>query len=239
MKKSKKAVQIFSVMVLVLSLFFSPAIAAAAVELATTYPGIAAGSGEVVTFPLEIVNNGSQSRVVTLQVEALPEGWHASIEGKGRQVNQVYVFANSEADADLKVHAAGVADRQGDRVRAGDRVGVGRLLADRRREIVHPIAPIPVVAGDGATAAVRRRCRRVDRNGHVADGDRERGRIRSIAWIAVVGAIVRLKPVHGRRRRTSQVDAAAKDVAHDRGHEAEGPRHAYGHGVAGAVAARS
>ncbi|NLM52336.1 MAG: alpha-galactosidase [Firmicutes bacterium] len=103
MKKSKKAVQIFSVMVLVLSLFFSPAIAAAAVELATTYPGIAAGSGEVVTFPLEIVNNGSQSRVVTLQVEALPEGWHASIEGKGRQVNQVYVFANSEANADLKV----------------------------------------------------------------------------------------------------------------------------------------
>ncbi|NLP36358.1 MAG: alpha-galactosidase [Firmicutes bacterium] len=105
MKRSKKqrVFQIFSVVVLVLSLLLSPAMAAAAVELATTYPGITAGSGEVITFPLEVVNNGSQSRTVSLQVEAVPEGWQAAIEGRGREINQVYVFPQAEANADLKV----------------------------------------------------------------------------------------------------------------------------------------
>lgn len=104
MKRSKKVIQLFSAMLLVLSIIFSPAVAAAAVEVATTYPGITAGAGEVVTFPLEIVNDGTQSRVVTLQVEAVPQGWQASIEGKNRQVSQVYVFGGDEANVDLKVH---------------------------------------------------------------------------------------------------------------------------------------
>ena len=33
----------------------------------------------------------------------MPEGWQAAIEGRGREINQVYVFPQAEANADLKV----------------------------------------------------------------------------------------------------------------------------------------
>ncbi len=81
----------------------APAAAAAGIELSTTYPGITAGPGELLTFSLQIHNHNLQSRIVQLDLSSCPEEWQASLEGQGRRINQVFLKAESAERADLKV----------------------------------------------------------------------------------------------------------------------------------------
>lgn len=92
--------------VLPLLLFMSlPAAAASGIEISTTYPGISASAGELITFSLDVNNSGSQSRVVQLRIDSCPEGWIAYIEGKGqgRRISEVFVKGGSYESANLNV----------------------------------------------------------------------------------------------------------------------------------------
>jgi len=89
------------------------AMAAGGIELSTTYPGIVAGPGETISFPLDLNNSNSEGQIVTLRIDGIPEGWRASIEGNGRQIHQVYVKGKSSESANLKVEVP-------ENVKAGD-----------------------------------------------------------------------------------------------------------------------
>lgn len=104
---TKKNLYVFTriLVVVMLLLFFlpSPTIAAAGIELSTTYPGITANPGEFITFPLQVNNHGSQSQIVELRIDSCPEEWQASLEGRGRKISQVFVSGQSSEMVDLKV----------------------------------------------------------------------------------------------------------------------------------------
>jgi uncharacterized membrane protein len=107
MASSKKSVSLLSIGILVMAIMLLPlqqAQAQSRLEISTTYPGISAVRGESITFPLQIKNNGSTSEVVGLEVKAAPEKWTASLRGRGREIQKVYVKPNSYASTDLKVN---------------------------------------------------------------------------------------------------------------------------------------
>lgn len=95
----KKCVAFFLVMLL-LPL---PAMAAEGIELSTNYPGIVARPGEFITFPLQINNQGSQNQIIELILQSYPENWKVLLEGRGRQINQVFVKKGSMETVDLEV----------------------------------------------------------------------------------------------------------------------------------------
>lgn len=107
MASSKKSISLLNIGILVMAFMLLPlqqAQAQSRLEISTTYPGISAVRGESITFPLQIKNNGSTSEVVGLEVKAAPEKWTASLRGRGREIQKVYVKPNSYASTDLKVN---------------------------------------------------------------------------------------------------------------------------------------
>lgn len=104
-KKRLRLLNALSLTIVLLVLFSTPGsvTAAAGIELSTTYPGITAGPGELLTIPLQIHNRNAQSRIVELALSSSPEGWEASLEGQGRKINQVFLKGESGERADLKI----------------------------------------------------------------------------------------------------------------------------------------
>jgi len=80
-----------------------PVEAQAGLELSTRYPGITAAPGESLTFPLDVNNYGTGSQIVDLSVAQKPEGWDATLKGRGRVIHKVFVGGKSAATADLHV----------------------------------------------------------------------------------------------------------------------------------------
>lgn len=105
MTSGKSILSLIVVAFLVLAFLIPPyqADAAEGLVLSTRFPGISAVAGENITFPLEVRNNGSISRIVNLEVSAKPVGWNATLKGSGRVVQQVFAGSNDYTLLDLLV----------------------------------------------------------------------------------------------------------------------------------------
>lgn len=74
---------------------------AAAVELVTPYPAVAAEPGQTSTFDLQVTSD--ESELVQLRVTDAPEGWDTVLRGDGREVSAVYASANEAREVQLDV----------------------------------------------------------------------------------------------------------------------------------------
>ena len=108
-----KRLWIFSV-VIILILLSAPVVALAQTEqppqptpvgpdlaITTTYPGVVAGLGEVVSLPLSIHSN--TSRILALNVDELPPDWTATFRGSGRVVTSVDAGPGADVSVDLRL----------------------------------------------------------------------------------------------------------------------------------------
>ena len=73
------------------------------VIISTDYPGVSAKPGASVTFPLYIVNNGSEEDDAKLSVSGLPEGWSGYFRGTDSEISSVHISAKQEKDASPKL----------------------------------------------------------------------------------------------------------------------------------------
>jgi uncharacterized membrane protein len=71
-------------------------------EVFTDYPSQVIGLGETVTFPLKI-RTETNSQVVTLSAQGLPDGWTVTFRGGGNIVNSVYAEIYNDASVDMQV----------------------------------------------------------------------------------------------------------------------------------------
>jgi uncharacterized membrane protein len=69
----------------------------------TGYPAQETEIGEIVTFPLTLRVAGPAPQVVQLEMGESPEGWTATFRGGGRIIESVYVEAELDATADLRL----------------------------------------------------------------------------------------------------------------------------------------
>lgn len=90
------------------------ATSAAAFELATDYPGVAVGPGEVTTFALDVTSD-RRERVDLAVVEA-PPGWGTTLRGGGLEVSTVYTDPGSPPTVELEVRVPADATPGGYRV---------------------------------------------------------------------------------------------------------------------------
>lgn len=74
------------------------------VELAvfTDYPSQVIGLGETVSFPLKL-RTETNSQVVQMKTQGLPQGWTATFRGGGNIVTSVFVDAFQDASVDLRI----------------------------------------------------------------------------------------------------------------------------------------
>ena len=74
---------------------------AAAVELVTPYPAVAAEPGQTSTFDLQVTSD--ESELVQLRVTGAPEGWDTVLRGDGREVSAVHASANEPREVQLDI----------------------------------------------------------------------------------------------------------------------------------------
>jgi hypothetical protein len=74
---------------------------AAAVELVTPYPAVAAEPGRTATFDLQIVSDVREP--VSLRVTEVPDGWHTVLRGDGREVEAAFATPDEPAEVQLEV----------------------------------------------------------------------------------------------------------------------------------------
>jgi uncharacterized repeat protein (TIGR01451 family) len=74
---------------------------AAAVELVTPYPAVAAEPGQTSTFDLQVTSD--ESELVQLRVTDAPEGWDTVLRGDGREVSAVHASANEPREIQLDI----------------------------------------------------------------------------------------------------------------------------------------
>lgn len=74
---------------------------AAAVELVTPYPAVAAEPGQTSTFDLQVTSD--ESELVQLRVTDAPEGWDTVLRGDGREVSAVHASANEPREVQLDI----------------------------------------------------------------------------------------------------------------------------------------
>ena len=74
---------------------------AAAVELVTPYPAVAAEPGQTSTFDLQVTSD--ESELVQLRVTDAPEGWDTVLRGDGREVSAVHTSANEPREIQLDI----------------------------------------------------------------------------------------------------------------------------------------
>ena len=101
-----KAILIISMSVLLLvvnPLSVGMAWAQCSLILSTPYPGLEVRPGEIVQFPLEILNQGITPQPVTIKVVSAPEGWAWSLTGQGKAVHQVFAHRDQVQRLDLKL----------------------------------------------------------------------------------------------------------------------------------------
>lgn len=95
----KKTGMLLVLLLLIMTLSSSIAVAAGPLGVSTQYPGISAQPGSSVSFPLTISGTG----FVDLEVVSIPSGWTAIIFGAGKKIHQVYVPSDDVAAAELRV----------------------------------------------------------------------------------------------------------------------------------------
>lgn len=72
--------------------------------LYTSYPGITAKPGDLVSFSLNVKNTSGYPRMVDLKIDVSPKGWEeARFKGVGRQVHQVYVLSDESGYVTFEV----------------------------------------------------------------------------------------------------------------------------------------
>jgi uncharacterized membrane protein len=80
-----------------------PDIPSPALTIFTGYPAQETEIGQIVTFPLTLRVAGPTSQVVQLEMEEAPEGWTGTFRGGGRVIDAVYVEAEEDATAELRL----------------------------------------------------------------------------------------------------------------------------------------
>jgi uncharacterized membrane protein len=105
-KRKSNIAKTISIIILALSILFTlPAnsvSAAGGLSIYTTYPSIAAKPGENVQTDITLSNNTGSGMTVSLDLDSVPEGWEAFLEGKGRIIDKVYVL-DEDVDISLTV----------------------------------------------------------------------------------------------------------------------------------------
>ncbi len=106
LKRKSNLAKTISIVILALSILFTlPAnnvSAAGGLSIYTTYPSIAAKPGENVQTDITLSNNTGSGMTVSLDLDSVPEGWEAFLEGKGRIIDKVYVL-DEDVDISLTV----------------------------------------------------------------------------------------------------------------------------------------
>jgi uncharacterized membrane protein len=80
-----------------------PSVPSPVLTVFTGYPAQETEIGEIVTFPLTLRIAGPAAQVVRLGMGEVPEGWTATFRGGGRVIEAVYVEAEEDATADLRL----------------------------------------------------------------------------------------------------------------------------------------
>ena len=104
LKGKSNIFKIISIIILSVSFLLSfPAnivLAAEDLSIYTTYPSIAAKPGENVQTDITLSNNIGEGLTVNLDLDSVPEGWEAFLEGRGRIIDKVYI---SDEDVDVSL----------------------------------------------------------------------------------------------------------------------------------------
>ena len=96
----KTLIAFVMVSLLVFSIPANNALAADGLTIYTTYPSIAAKPGENVQTVIILSNITDQGMTVDLEIESLPQGWEAYLEGDGRIIEKAYV---AEEDVEMSL----------------------------------------------------------------------------------------------------------------------------------------
>lgn len=120
------------------------AAAQSGISLFTSYPGVTAKPGDVVTFSVDVKNTTGAPRVVTLQVESSPEGWQSVIKGGGRQIHQILVLPNETEYFTLET-----------KVPAGVKPGLYKLAIGASSAGIRSSLPLEVRVDPQAPSATR------------------------------------------------------------------------------------
>ena len=96
----KTLIAFVMVSLLVFSIPANNALAADGLTIYTTYPSIAAKPGENVQTDIILSNKTDQGMTVDLEIESLPQGWEAYLEGDGRIIEKAYV---AEEDVEMSL----------------------------------------------------------------------------------------------------------------------------------------
>ncbi len=89
---TKKLIFVILSLSILFSLPSNSALAAGGLSIHTTYPSIAAKPGENVQTNITLSNSTGQGMLVYLNLESVPEGWEAFLEGGGRVIDKVYAL---------------------------------------------------------------------------------------------------------------------------------------------------
>ena len=98
-KNSKKLKLTSLILTFMLMFLLLPAFKVSAAQglvIYTTYPSIAAKSGENIYSGITISNTTGTNMLVNLNVVSLPENWEAFIEGGGKIIDKIYVTGNNQ-----------------------------------------------------------------------------------------------------------------------------------------------
>jgi len=119
-----------ALLVLVLAAVLNPVTtpSAGAFELATDYPGVAVGPGEVTTFALDVTS--ARRERVDLTVAEAPPGWGTTLRGGGFEVSTVYTDPAAPPTVELEVRVPA------DATPGGYRVVVAGSTPGQRQELV-------------------------------------------------------------------------------------------------------
>lgn len=71
--------------------------------LVTPYPSVRIDESKLVTFSVELHNNGTVGRLYRLEIARKPEGWEAALKALGMGISSVYVGAGKSQSFDFQV----------------------------------------------------------------------------------------------------------------------------------------
>ncbi len=71
--------------------------------LSTTYPSITAGTGQDITFPIDVISKGKSDELVSISVASAPQGWETTLKGGGYGVRTISLLSGKEQSLTFSV----------------------------------------------------------------------------------------------------------------------------------------